>query len=750
MEKKIKIKSTSLTPLNETLQKLKLNDTIKDFTPVIVEADGKFTSIMNAKEEFNPNDLGSAFETEEQSEEQKETKEQLLNKAKDALKQTLTNSEELNTILKKIQDLSKEDSYNTWEVNKENNAASLKSKNAQIFKQNNNLCLSHNGKIELFKSIPELHQWLKDNGYPLPSDNVIIHESVELKEGRNWLDLLNQYNDKKKANVVASVENPNIEQYIDLVTEYDDLIRKHRNLEKESEDLIPTIKRILKQIQPGESIEDALKAGEITQDDFDIWMKHSQVHADTEHIFNTIKSFYDQNNLSEIIPIVNKYRKQQSKLMDRDYQGLSKPISKEILQAANRTKEVIKPNRSLLQKEEEVEECFSGACVTTAALGPAVTYVASPKKKEEESEENKELQEAFASLIPGDSNLIGDKRQLVLKFLTWYKRNAPLIKSGKIQLPKDFEQTFDEIIEPKILSNHSDSMSKIWLRTIEKRLKPVAAKLAQTKNIPEEIILQNLIDKPNEKICNALNAELNSYIPDDEKYISGKVKLIPGESLLATSKDNSNFIQRINWQKAGYQAKLDGVVESEDLVKAYIDLKNFLKNKPEVKSINIPQFTPEQLELIKKYNLNVLPQTESTIFESASKYPWLNKILGTRLVEDDTPADFATGSPISSDMSNDSIDTSSSTTSTSTDSDAPDIDFGSTPTDNTPSFGDINIDTGGYSPDEGNEEVAPVPTAPEYKIIDVLLDDDNNDVKVKVQNQETKETEIKDLEDIDV
>lgn len=752
MEKKIKIKSTFLTPLNETLQKLKLNDTIKDFTPVIVEADGKFTSIMNAKEEFNPNDLGSAFETEEQSEEQKETKEQLLNKAKDALKQTLTNSEELNTILKKIQDLSKEDSYNTWEVNKEKNAASLKSKNAQIFKQNNNLCLSHNGKIELFKSIPELHQWLKDNGYPLPGDNVIIHESVELKEGRNWLDLLNQYNDKKKANVAASVENPNIEQYIDLVTEYDDLIRKHRNLEKELEDLIPAIKRILKQIQSGESIEDAFKAGEITQDDFDIWIKYSQVRADSEHIFNTIKSFYDQNNLSEIIPIVNKYRKQQSKVIDRDYQGLSKPISKEILQAANRTKEVIKPNRSLLQKEEEVEECFGGACVTTAALGPAVTYTASVKKKEE-TEENKdqeELQEAFTSLIPGDSNLIGDKRQLVLKFLTWYKRNAPLIKSGKIQLPKDFEQTFDEIIEPKILSNHSDSMSKTWLRTIEKRLKPVAAKLAQTKNIPEEIILQNLIDKPNEKICNALNAELNSYIPDDEKYISGKVKLIPGESLLATSKDNPNFIQRINWQKAGYQAKLDGVVESEDLVKAYIDLKNFLKNKPEVKSINIPQFTPEQLELIKKYNLNVLPQTESTIFESANKYPWLNKILGTRLVEDDTPSDFATGSPISSDMSNDSIDTSSSTTSTSTNSDTPDIDFGSTPTDNTPSFGDINIDAGGYSPDEGNEETISIPNLPEYKIIDVLLDDDTNEVKVKVQDQETKETEIKDLEDIDV
>ena len=64
MAKQIKIKSTSLNLLNEALQKLKLNDKVTDFTPVIVEADGKFTSIVNGKEEFNPNDVSSTFETE--------------------------------------------------------------------------------------------------------------------------------------------------------------------------------------------------------------------------------------------------------------------------------------------------------------------------------------------------------------------------------------------------------------------------------------------------------------------------------------------------------------------------------------------------------------------------------------------------------------------------------------------------------------------------------------------------------------
>ena len=783
MEKKIKIKSTSLTPLNETLQKLKLNDTITDFTPVIVEADGKFTSIMKAKEEFNPNDLGSSFETEEETEEHKETKEQLLNQAKDALKQTLTNSEELNAILKKIKDLAKEDGYNTWEVNKEKNTASLKSKNATIFKQNNNLCLSHNGKIELFKTVDELHQWLKDNGYPLPGDNIVIHESVEFKEDdeeqpeeRNWLDLLNAYNDEHKDKAVTDQDdlkknlltNDTIEDYENRLNDYinkyviplrkvSDLKFEKNQLKKQNDDYDKLLSGLAKSITAATSENELTKLYK-QKDNLDGFVSDNynrikDIDSEIKDITANLKEpskgeIYHFHNIQDLLSNHNRaYSKLHSRfdLMD---QGLTKRIDPAILQADKHKKDPIKFNRKFIDKDEDVEECCGGVCVGTAALGPAVGYTASVKKREEvEDDKEEELQEAFYSLIPNDSSLIADKRQLVLKFLTWYKRNAPLIKDGTIKLPKDFENTFDEIIEPKILSNHSDSMSKIWLKTIENRLKPFATKMSETKKIPVDILLQNLINKPNEKICAALSAELNSYIPDDEKYTSGKVKLIPGESLLATSKDNPNFNQRINWQKAGYQAKLDGAVENvEDIVKAYRDLKDFLKNKP-IDNNETSKFTPEELELIKKYNLK--PQTES-IFESAEKYPWLNKVLGQRLVEDDTPADFATGSPISSDMSSTDTTSTSSTTSTSTDNTTvPDIDFGGDTGGNKPSFGDINIDAGGYSPDEGEPEV-PAPNLPEYKIIDVLLNDDTNDVKVKLQNTETKETEIKDLEDIDV
>lgn len=645
MEKKIKIKSTSLNPLNEALQKLKLNDTIKDFTPVIVEADGKFTSILNTKDEFNPNDISSVFETEEvENEEQKETKEQLLNKAKDALKQTLTNSKELNNILQKIQDLSKETGFNTWELNKEKNTASLKSKNAMIFKQNNNLCLSHNGKIELFRSVPELHKWLKEKGYPLPGNDIVIHESVEVKEeeDRNWLDLLNDYNAKKKA------------EYTPVASD------------KNSPDLLN--------------------------------------------------------------------------------QSLGKPIPKEILQADKNKKAVTNPNRKFLRKDTNVDECYGGACVGTAALGPAVAYTATKKKNEEKEDVN--LQESFKSLIPGDNKLYSSKREVVNKFLTWYKRNRPSIESGEIKLPSDIEEQFDSIIEPTFLNNASDSVSRVWSKLIINRLTPVAQKLSAAKKIPEEKVLAVLMDNPNQQICDLLSAELNSYIPNDEEYNFGKVELVPGNSLADYTKDNPNYQQRKNWQKAYYQAKNSGKIDkTEVMIKTFNDLKKFIK-KPK---IDASQYTPEELELIQKYNLGNV-KTESIIFESAKNYPWLNKILGQRLTEDDSPADFATGSPISSDMDNSGTATSTSSTADTT-SNSPDVDIssdlGGDISNENPGFGDINISTG-YSPDDNIEE-APVPiNAPEYKIIDVLINDDNNDIKVKLQDIDTKETKIKDLEDIDV
>lgn len=247
MEKTIKFRSSFLSVLNEALQKLKLNDTVKDFTPVIVEADGKFTSIVKTENDFDPSVLGANIDTEEDESEndiqKKQTREQLINAAKDAIKQTVDSSSNLKEILSKIKELSKSDD-NKWQLNKEHNTASLPSRNTYIFKQNNNLCVSHKGKIELFKSVEQLREWLKNNNYPLPDDSIVIHESVDIKEhtkgdagnsnyfgkhgnnGRNWVDLLNTHNiDKLDSNRQNFDKINNMSQRkLDL---YQDLLNRH-------------------------------------------------------------------------------------------------------------------------------------------------------------------------------------------------------------------------------------------------------------------------------------------------------------------------------------------------------------------------------------------------------------------------------------------------------------------------------------------------------------------------------------------
>ena len=46
----------------------------------------------------------------------------------------------------------------------------------------NNLINQTLKEIEIFENVDELHNWLKENNYPLPK-NIEIHESTELKEG---------------------------------------------------------------------------------------------------------------------------------------------------------------------------------------------------------------------------------------------------------------------------------------------------------------------------------------------------------------------------------------------------------------------------------------------------------------------------------------------------------------------------------------------------------------------------------------
>ena len=106
-----------------------------------------------------------------------ESKEDLVAKAVKKLRQSINIASDLDDIINEIIGYDKKQD-NNWVLNKDHCDLFLARKNAHIFKQNNNLCLSHNGKIEVFKSIEELKKYLKDNDFPdVPA--VKLYESAK-------------------------------------------------------------------------------------------------------------------------------------------------------------------------------------------------------------------------------------------------------------------------------------------------------------------------------------------------------------------------------------------------------------------------------------------------------------------------------------------------------------------------------------------------------------------------------------------
>lgn len=178
--KSFKVQSKFLSSLNEALQKMSLNNEIKIIKNPILEADGNFTSVIQSTNEFNPSKINSnVFSDEiEEDESLKAKKSELTDRIIEKIKQSVDTNSELQSLLNDIKKLNIKTNENNWELNKEDNTAQLTSKNAYIFKQNDNLCLSHNGKVEIFKTVEELHNWLKQNHYPLPKD-IKLHEAID-------------------------------------------------------------------------------------------------------------------------------------------------------------------------------------------------------------------------------------------------------------------------------------------------------------------------------------------------------------------------------------------------------------------------------------------------------------------------------------------------------------------------------------------------------------------------------------------
>lgn len=152
----------------------------------VLQENDVFSLINTNENDFDPSKVSSdVFDDKEEksavSEKDELKKNRLVKDVLNKINDSLKLNKEVQNILDEIREINNGNNYDNWVVNEEGNTASLASKNAKIFKQNLNLCLSHDDKVEIFKSVSELHQWLKDHNYPMPKD-IQLHESVNLKE----------------------------------------------------------------------------------------------------------------------------------------------------------------------------------------------------------------------------------------------------------------------------------------------------------------------------------------------------------------------------------------------------------------------------------------------------------------------------------------------------------------------------------------------------------------------------------------
>lgn len=195
MSNTLKLRSDDIKKLNEALQKLTISEGATIIQNPLLEADGKFTSIINMDKDFNHNVVNEVDVEEEKSEKELAQKAHLVSEVKSKLRQALENNEEITRLLKKIDKINDDTKTNEWVLNDRENTALLKDKNAEIFKQNENLCLSINDDIHLFGSVRELHDWLEAHNLPVPK-GIKLAEATLSEKAR--VDINNQPSDVTK------------------------------------------------------------------------------------------------------------------------------------------------------------------------------------------------------------------------------------------------------------------------------------------------------------------------------------------------------------------------------------------------------------------------------------------------------------------------------------------------------------------------------------------------------------------------
>ena len=208
-------------------------------------------------------------------------------------------------------------------------------------------------------------------------------------------------------------------------------------------------------------------------------------------------------------------------------------------------------------------------------------------------------------------------------------------------------------------------------------------------------------------------------------------------------------------------------LRKDDKVKLCNMLLNRGGDSTDMVEVNMPDQFRIWVEVIGNlYNTNKGESADITVeaLKEGTKYPWISGLLNQRLIkEDDFNLDNFDASVAGAggmNISSDSNSTDSTTTDTSTqdnrDFNLDDIDSsnvgGGDDLHITPAGGAIDSVPGGGMGDMDDGSMGAPANSPTYRVIDVIFDDKDPEAapKVKVQNVETGEVEIKDIYEIDV
>lgn len=752
MNTKYKVSSFSLSVLLENLQNLIINDSIKSYTPPILETNGKFTSLLNTTNYFNKDKLlndNLDIETEDEDFLEKndkliKEKEVLTKQATNKVKEILSLNNNLQDILNKIQKLSdKQLNSDDWVVNDMHNTASLKSKKAQIFIQNNNICLSHDGKIEIFNSVKELHDWLKENQYPLPK-NITLHEAKDDDTkpkkygiGRAWWDLLGD--SPMEGAVLAAVPIT-----VGDKAKQDSLSSRYKTaLDRKGE--------------------------------------RASVDINGQHLYRG-----DSLNQTED-EIKKDLQKQNDAWLTR---VLGKPLSKKDLQNSNssvKDDEPISLNplntvdskhltlRDILKDKEsddkEVEEC-TGATVSSS-LGSATQYLAHSNKKIKESTILLEIT-GYPNTRFADK-IYRDKYYRASEYLD-FAFQADANNRNDLINQDAFNQALEEYKNYQIVDRGGKDWKKLFknveIEDFVKRIREINA-------------TYNLDLNPNYPLSKGKDG---SFITKDkatregilhneaqrDKWIKGYWLETVFPTILRDKKRNANNrkdlylknIEKTNTEKnitPEIKLYIDSIVGMHDTLSSadfYNKLLDIQKEKDQdtfklllnelinAGSKDNPEIDASDLEIsIWKNLLNSLESKKESIFETTLEEYYKNKI--NSLKEDDDPADFATGTPLEDLDTTDNISVKSNSVQTTDDNNFDDslLNIDSS-IDSSNDFGIM----GDYSPSGDTSEEEIIPNNSElYKVLDILIDkQDPSNVKLKLKNLTTNEMSIKDINEVDI